>query len=82
MFCKLHENVQGIWVVCWTLIFASVKKYRVRTTHQSDYMAGKARKVKILKNEAQSQVRIFWQKSQNLMFWAETFFQVPLKKIL
>ena len=34
-------------------------KNRDRTTHQSDYMSGKAEKVEILKNEAQSQVRIF-----------------------
>ena len=30
-----------------------------------------------MKNEAQNQVKIFW---QNLVFWAETFFQVPLTR--
>ena len=33
--CKLYENVQGIWVVCLTLIFASVKKsWPLRHTNQ------------------------------------------------
>ena len=36
-------------------------------------------KYEILKNEVQSQVRIFW---QNLIFWAETFFQMPLEIFL
>ena len=47
--------------------------------HQSDYMSGKVKKVEILKNEAQSQARIFW---QNLMFWAPTFFQAALENFL
>ena len=33
-------------------------------------MSGKAKQIEILKNEAESQVRIFW---QNLMFWFEIF---------
>ena len=41
-----------------TLFFALVKN-RDHTTHQSDYMSGKVKKAEILKNEAQSQVRIF-----------------------
>ena len=45
----------------------------------SDYMSGKVRKVEILKNEAQSQARIFW---QNLVFWAQTFFQAALENFL
>ena len=39
-------------------------------------MLAKAKKVEILNNEAQSQVKIFWQK---LLFWAETFIQVSLE---
>ena len=36
----------------------------------------KWKKLRFWKNEAQNQVRIFW---QNLMFWAETFFQRSLE---
>ena len=36
----------------------------------------KWKKLRFWKNEAQNQVRIFW---QNLMFWAEIFFQKSLE---
>ena len=42
-------------------------------------MSEKAGKAEILKNEDQSQVKIFWQK---LMFWSETFIQVFLENFL
>ena len=47
--------------------------------HQSDYMLGKVKKVEILKNEAQNRIGIFW---QNLILWAESFFQRPLENFL
>ena len=51
-------------------------KKRDHTTHQSDYILGKVKKVEILKNEAQNEVRIF---SKIVTFWAETLFQRPLE---
>ena len=42
-------------------------------------MSGKAEKIEILKNEAQSQVRIFW---QNFIFLRWNFFQRPLEIFL
>ena len=42
-------------------------------------MSGKAKKLEILKNETQTQVKIFW---ENFMFWSETFIQVFLENFL
>ena len=52
-------------------LFFSVKE-RDHTTHQSNYMSRKMKKVKILKNETQNQIEISLQK---LIFWDLKFFQ-------
>ena len=55
------------------------KKNRDHTAHQFDYISGKAKTIVILKHEAQSQLRIFW---QNLMFLAETFSKWAKKSVV
>ena len=55
------------------------KKNHDHTTHRADYMSGKAEKLRFWKNEAANQLGIFW---ENLLFWAETFFQMLLENFL
>ena len=61
MFCKLYEHVQGIWEVLLINLALCVSKQnnRERTVDPSGCMSGKAKKVEILKNEAQNGVGIF-----------------------
>ena len=59
--------------------FLRQSKNRDRTSHQSDFMLRKLKKVEILKIEAQNRVGIFW---QNPIFSAETFFQSYLENFL